>query len=500
MERLLAQYQDAQSAAADDSITGLELSGQRWVTGAAQERPDIVAIPALDGALVFDTSARALAAGDFGGIASQMPWAVLFPGSIDDVERMVRFANQQQLRITGRGGLEASHSALGQSQAAAGIAIDMSSLCAVDDIEPDDGEIWVEAGASWRDVLRKTVPAGKSPPVFPYYLGLSVGGSLSVGGLGGQSHRSGFIVAHVRGLEVITGNGDRVMCSPTEQPFLFSSVLGGLGQFGIIVRACLTLREVVPRVRTFTLTYDNLKQFTADQARLIDDPRFHSVLGFMQSSPSQTSWRFCIEAASYGQPDDEALQPLASDPRLTDLSVDLDHVSCHDSDYLQFASRLDPHIAAMQDSEVWSSIHPLLSLIVPADQLTDFMAKLSALLPANDPSIGDILIHPVGPSETPSRYPVAPAGELNYVISIQRNVPTEHPKQAQALLAENRRLFEYVRRRGGTFYPAGALPLDPADWRAHFGRPLGWVLFGVAKRMFDHRFVLTPGQQIFRRS
>src|SRR5437588_9356342 len=80
-----------------------------------------------------------------------------------------------------------------------------------------------------------------TPPVLTDYLELTVGGTLSAGGIGGTSHRHGPQVDHVRELEVVTGTGEIVTCSPASNTAVFSGALAGYGQAGIITRATIPL-------------------------------------------------------------------------------------------------------------------------------------------------------------------------------------------------------------------------------------------------------------------
>ena len=65
-----------------------------------------------------------------------------------------------------------------------------------------------------------------------------------------------------------------------------------------------------------------------------------------------------------------------------------------------------------------------------------------------------------------------------------------------ALLAQNRTIYDLAVGVGGTRYVIGAVPgMTRADWRAHFGDD--WLRFLAAKRWYDPDGVLTPGQGIF---
>lgn len=481
------------ASAAGTLVAGLGLGSRRWVAHAATTDSEVAPIPPLDGSLVFEAEILARSADDFGHIVSDAPWAVLFPGSIDDVVAMVRFARRHGLHIAGRNAFDDSHSTFGQAQVAGGVVIDMASLASVPEIDPADDEVWIEAGARWRDIAAGAFAAGKSPPVFPDYTGLTLGGTLSTGGIGGQSQRAGLAVDNVTALEVVTGNGDRVVCSPDEHGFLFSSVLGGLGQFAIIVRARVRLRDVPPQVRVYSAHYDQLATFMADQELLIDEQRFDYVEGFAEPGENGAGWVFRLEAGKYfgpdSEPDDGAL--------LAGLAFRPGSASAVDTSYLGFVNRLDPVVEFLRAIGAWFLPHPWLNLFLPADAAPALIQSFLDRTTNADMGQGPILIYPFERDLHTTRYPVLPRGRVCFLFSLLRTAVPPTPEQIQGLLAQNRAFFEEARACGGTFYPINALPLTADDWRAHFGGPPGWAIFGLAKHVFDHGRVLTPGQRIF---
>src|SRR5262249_30553885 len=64
-----------------------------------------------------------------------------------------------------------------------------------------------------------------------------VGGTLSVGGIGGMSHLYGMQTDNVLELNVVVADGRELTCSATQNTDLFNAVRAGLGQVGIITRA-----------------------------------------------------------------------------------------------------------------------------------------------------------------------------------------------------------------------------------------------------------------------
>jgi len=118
--------------------------------------------------------------------------------------------------------------------------------------------VTVDAGATWSDVLAATLPHGLTPPVVPEYLGLSVGGTLAVGGVGGTTSSFGVVSDAVLELDVVTGRGEKVTCSPTRNADLFDMARAGLGQVGVITRATVRCVPGPPMVRRFLLFYPDL--------------------------------------------------------------------------------------------------------------------------------------------------------------------------------------------------------------------------------------------------
>ncbi|MGB7658870.1 MAG: FAD-binding protein, partial [Pseudolabrys sp.] len=234
-----------------------------WAQSSADRVAPISDLPSLDGELAFDDVARQSAAMDWGFHLRRVPLAVLRPRSIDDIVRMVIYANKRGIKIAMRG---QGHSEYGQALVEGGIVIDSSTLKAL----RLDGSDAVDAqpGATWGDVAKVTLGQGLITPVVPGSMLLSFGGTLSVGGTGETSYRYGAQVDHVLEMDVVTGAGELVTCSEEHNSELFRMTLAGLGQCGIIVRARLRLIQAPKFVVMHELTYDDMDSFFSDQARL----------------------------------------------------------------------------------------------------------------------------------------------------------------------------------------------------------------------------------------
>jgi cytokinin dehydrogenase len=213
------------------------------------------------GRLSVDLADLREASGDFGGLSRAEPLAVYHPRGADDVAALVRaaYTRGSGLRVSARGH---GHSISGQAQVPGGVVVDMSHGWRADAGRKHAAparalpaysaalgghyvDVW--GGELWIDVLNWTLAhGGLAPRSWTDYLYLSVGGTLSNAGISGQAFHHGPQISNVHELDLVTGKGETVTCSPTTNAELFFGALGGLGQLGIITRARIAL-EPAPR-------------------------------------------------------------------------------------------------------------------------------------------------------------------------------------------------------------------------------------------------------------
>jgi FAD/FMN-containing dehydrogenase len=454
----------------------------------AEPGEGVECVPPLDGQLIFNPTTLTTAADDFGHIIHQSPWAILVPGSVKDIRKMVKFARRHGLSIAGTRGIGQSHSTYGQAQVDAGIIIDMSALQTIGAV--NGNSIWVQAGTRWSAVLQATLPQGKSPPTLTDYIELSVGGTLSAGGIGGQSSRHGLQVDNVLELEVVTGKGKFLRCSPTYRRQLFDAVRSGLGQFGIIVRAKLRLVDVPPMVRVYTAVYGDINTFTNDQMMLADNGRFDYLEGFASHLPGG-GFIYILEAVKYFSPS----SPPNNASLTSGLSFLPGSLTTSDQPYFDFVNRLAPTVAFLQSVGAWQLPHPWIDVFVPGTEAASFIGEMLAQTTEASMGQGPILIYPVRRDKVNTPFLQLPDDEHFFLFSLLRTAFPPTPANIQDLLAQNRNIYDALVEIGGKRYPIGAVELTQADWQTHFGDQ--WSDFVDAKDNFDPDYVLTPGQKIF---
>jgi cytokinin dehydrogenase len=475
----------AAAAVAAVTVVAFDPTGRRWV---AQASGDTVDVPPLDGTLTMDPAARQEAADDYGHIVHRLPVAVLRPGSIDDVVTMVRYARTHRLKIAMRG---QGHVCFGQAQVEAGIVIDSRTLDTVHAVYSDRAV--VGPGVTWGQLLQASALRGLTPPVLTDYMGLSVGGTLCGGGIGGASQHHGVQADTARELLVVTGRGDLVSCSPWRNRGLFDAVLAGLGQYAIIVRATVGLVPAPAQARVYNLYYDGLQQYLADQLLLLRDGRFSYLEGQVQPRAGGTpGWQYMIEAVSYftppAAPDDAAL--------LAGLSDNRSAATITANTYLGWAFRLDPAVEFLKAIGDWYRPHPLLDVFVPASRAAAVVGDALATLTPADIGIGPILLYPVNTARFTRPLFRVPAEPAAFLFSLLRTTANSDQTLLASPLASNRAIHDANRAAGGTWYPIGAIAdYGQLDWQQHYGAL--WPTVECAKRTYDPDHVLTPGQRMF---
>jgi len=468
-------------------VAGFDTSFRSWVSAAEIDRATALAedFPSFDGVLLLDDASRAAAADDFGHLVHRQPQAVLKPGSVNDVVKLVQFAKRNDIKVAARG---QGHSTQGQSQVEAGVVIDMSTLTTVHEVNPTNA--LVDGGTRWLDVITQTIPHGLTPPTLVDFLELTVGGTVSLGGIGSQSFRFGPNVDNVLELQVVTGEGELVTCSPAQNVALFDAARSGLGQFGLIVRARVRLIPAPPNARLYQAFYSSLPAFLSDLETLIDDGRFDTVQGFAVPDGAG-GWLYQLETSKYfspgNEPDDASL--------LSGLSFNPGTQTALDMTYFDYLNRLAPLIVFLRQVGVWDLPHPWVNLFVPAANALTLIGETLATLTVDDVGQGPILIYPFNRELFHTPFFRVPDSRHFFVFSLLRNAVPPTPERIGQLIAANRALFERATTLGGKRYPFDSVPMTKHDWQKHY-QPL-WGKFVSAKRHFDPDEIMTPGQGIF---
>jgi FAD/FMN-containing dehydrogenase len=424
-------------------------------------------------------------------MVTRRPVAVVRPADARDVAQVVRFAARRGLKVATRG---EAHTQSGQALVDAGIVVDTGSLKRIIDLDPASRTLTCEGGVVWRDLVGHVLPHGLIPPVLTNNLGVTVGGTIAVAGIGVASFRHGTQADQVEELEVVTGGGEILTCSADVNRDLFDAVRCGLGQCGVITRARVSLRPVKPMTRTFFLLYDQLNPFLSDAATLLRDGRFDYVeafcvpcpLGFRKVGGTPlpfAEWLFpfqvTVEMESGEDPDAKRLLEGLSYRR---------HAHTEDRSILEFAMRMEPLFALWKQSGYWAAAHPWMETILPWKSAAAFMAPVLAGLPPTVVGGGHVLLWPsLGDTSSVPLFRV-PKSDLVLGFGILPGYPPHVLPEAVARLNA---LSDASTAAGASRYLSGLIQFDAPRWKAHYGEM--WPRLCEWKRRFDPERVLNPG-------
>jgi cytokinin dehydrogenase len=285
-------------------------------------------------------------------------------------------------------------------------------------------------------------------------------------------------------MQVVTGTGELITCSPGQRPDLLGAVLAGLGQCGIIVNASIPLVSAHRCVREYQLLYDDLPGMLADARIMTAEARFDRVILFVPPVPGG-GHMFSVSAARFFTP---PVRPSDRD-MLAGLSNTTNQTVIKDWPFFDFVDRVRPPTAAF---------NPWLAVIMPAAVTEPFLGLVTSELRGenrdNDEPHPVIVLAVLTSARLTQPLFRAPADGNLFIIDIQQS--TNCPGTGARAAERNKRFHELACGMGGTIYPYSAAPFTSADWRRHFRD--AWQGFFAAKQRYDPDGVLTPGPRIFQ--
>jgi cytokinin dehydrogenase len=470
------------------SVAGFNPLTRSWVSRAEAKHLPLAQVPPLDGELVTDPSSLAAVSKDAGYHLERKPIAVLRPGSVEDISKMIKFCGRYDIPVGARG---QGHTTFGQALVKGGLVIEMSHLNTIHSIQADRAD--VDAGVLWKDLTLQAIAQGLTPPVLTGYIALSIGGTLSVGGISSRNGR-GAQVDNVYALQVVTGRGDVVWCSPQQRRDLFDATLAGLGQCGIIVRAVVALEPARAQVRNFLLHYTNNATFFADLRMLLRRGELDDVFA-MWFPDGQGGWLYQMSAMKYYDPS----QPPNDAHLMRGVRDFAQDRQVFDTTYLEHVLRTDVIIDFIDSIGMWKDVqHPWFDVFLPDRTVEQYVGSVLPTLTYEDVgSTGFLLLFPQKRSKFKRPLLRVPDDEWIYLFDIltAAEAPGQNPSFSRRMLARNRKLYKKARLLGGTRYSIGTLDFSKPDWILQYGP--AYLPFLAAKRLYDPHGILTPGPGIF---
>ncbi|MCE3044930.1 FAD-binding protein [Legionella sp. 16cNR16C] len=421
--------------------------------------------------LLSDERSRVFFGEDFGRLKQQLPAAAVVPANVDRLQDIVRYANQNKLPLTIRGnGLSQGGQALSIS---GGVVVHLQELNNV--LDKREHSIWVEANATWSDLIKRSLKTSEIPYVVPYNAHLSVGGVLSAGGVGASSFRFGSATAHVNALEVVTANGEKQIVDGNSP--LFHACLGGQGRFGIITKAEIRLRICKKQVRTFFLSYLDKENWLRDMKNLQEEVDYleffctPAIQGARLTSKGRlpfAEWLYGLHIAIEYENEAPALENLVS--KISPWKVS--HVQ--EEDISSFLHRHDSRFQSMKLSGQWGLQHPWFECFLSGESLFSELQDLLAMLPVYYATVLQIV--PIRKIEPTGFFMLPDTSDDIYAVMIL------NPGLPGFLIPGCLETIQLLDRRflpgGGKRYLSGYLGenIPSHYWQQHFGEKYeSWI-------------------------
>jgi glycolate oxidase len=221
--------------------------------------------------------------------AQAMPMAVVRPGTVEELQGVVRFAAQAGIRFTVRGG-GASYTDGYNAQDSGHLLLDLGRLDRIVEIDEFGGYVTVEAGVTWATLSDALGAKGLRTPFRGPFSGLAatIGGSMSQNSISHGSGAYGISAESALAFDVVLADGSLLSTGSGAaglKPFarhygpdLTGLFTGDCGVFGIKARITLPLIRHRPAHRVISFSFPDFASMHESMRRIaierIEDSHF----------------------------------------------------------------------------------------------------------------------------------------------------------------------------------------------------------------------------------
>lgn len=180
-----------------------------------------------------------------------------------------------------------------------GDVVGLTACAQVLDFDSERGVVTAEAGVSFAQLMRITLPQGWLLRNCPGTAFVTLGGALANDVHGKNQHITGSFADHVLWFDLITPEGAHVRVDPVDNPILFEATAGGIGLTGVIVAMAVRLERVPSNA--MTVREERISDIDRFLERLVDAEREHPyVVGWIDAAGGgRRLGRGILECAGY---------------------------------------------------------------------------------------------------------------------------------------------------------------------------------------------------------
>jgi FAD/FMN-containing dehydrogenase len=177
----------------------------------------------------------------YNAMIDRRPAVIVRPSGTEDVVATVRFAREQDLPLSIRGG---GHNVAGNAVCDDGVMLDMSRMKGIQ-IDTANRTATADPGLTLGDYDRATTAKNLVSPM-GIVSKTGIAGLTLGGGLGWLMGKYGLACDNLIGAEVVTAEGKTVQASEEENPDLLWGLRGGGGNFGVVTKFQYRLHPLEP--------------------------------------------------------------------------------------------------------------------------------------------------------------------------------------------------------------------------------------------------------------
>lgn len=380
----------------------------------------------------------------------------------------------------------------GQTASPHAVQIDMRAYNKVVGFSHEAKEITVQAGTRWRDIQDYVDPFDLSVKIMQTYANFTVGGSLSVN-VHGRYAGLGPIILSVKQFTIVLADGSVATASPTQNPDVFFSAIGGMGGIGVISEVTLALADNinVERSREIIATADYGKYFLTHVANNPDvifhngdlyPPDFDqvSVINWTATSKTPTTQQRLIPHRQDYWKERVAWVVMSEWPKgrwirqhLIDPVLYAGTQPVHTRNY-----EASYDIAELEPEDRAGSTYVLQEYFVPIDRFLDWIPRMKKVFADNDVNVINVSIRHAK-ADSGAKLAWARSESFAFVVYYKQRTDA---MSREHVAAWTRKMIDQVIVVGGSYY----LPYQPhaTDDQFHRAYPQADEFFAI-KRMLD---------------
>ena len=414
------------------------------------------------------------------------PAAVVFPGSTQDVVKIIETAAECRVPVTARGAGTGLSGACVPNPG--GLVVSFERMTRIIDIDTSGHVAVVEPGVTLAALDAATAEHGLVYPVFPGTLAATLGGSVATNAGGMRAVKYGVTRHQVLGVEAVLGTGEVIrtggrFVKSTSGYDLTQMIVGSEGTLAMVTEATLRLHPRLSHVSTILAPFDSVDDVALIIPKLIVSGVQPLILEYIDRATMRGLLR--MNDLKLGVPDTvlvdtEAFLVVVLESRngerlerdVADVAGQLDDAGA--SDVYVLPAGQGAELLAARESAFWmvkaAGADDLIDMVVPRDTIPEYLRRVSEITAGTSSKV----------------FGCGHAGDGNIHFSVY-----EPDRGARSALLSA--IFEAGRFLGGAISGEHGIGRTKKSYFEAFEDPGKLALQRRIKAAFDPNGVLNPG-------